>query len=169
VPKAIRRWRPHENIDDRPPVEDDTPSPGSQRRPALDEADRNLIALLTDDGRLSNRALATAIGLTEPTISARLRSLYERRILCVTATLDWLAAGYRWDAWLHITVEGRPVKEAAQELAAVEGIRQVSVVFGPSDLVALLIVRDESEAVNLITDQIGRIPGLKSVRPHVIL
>ncbi len=128
-----------------------------------------MIALLTEDGRLSNRALASAIGLTEPTVAARLRSLYERRILCVTASLDWLAAGYRWDAWLHISVEGRPVKEAARELAAVEGIRQVSVVFGPSDLIALLMLADESDAVDVIADRIGRIEGLKSVRPHVIL
>ena len=40
-------------------------------RENLDEADLQLIELLTGNGRLSNRALAAEIGLTEATVAAR--------------------------------------------------------------------------------------------------
>src|SRR5512138_699965 len=89
----------------------------SARRPPIDDIDRSLIELLTENGRFSNRALASKVGLSEPTVGARLRSLAERRVLGVTASLDWVAAGYCWDAWLEIAVEERSPREVAVELA----------------------------------------------------
>jgi Lrp/AsnC family transcriptional regulator for asnA, asnC and gidA len=128
-----------------------------------------LIALLTTDGRMSNRALAAHVGLTEPTVAARLRSLSERHILAVTASLDWTAAGYGWDAWLQIGVEGRSVKEVSVELADVDGVHQVNVVFGPFDLIAHVLLATEAEAVEIISEKIGKIAGVHSVRPNVTL
>jgi len=121
-----------------------------RRRPELDDADRQLIALLTASGRMSTRALAAEVDLTEPTVAARLRKLADLRILGVTATLDWAAAGYRWDAWLQVSVHGRSVKEVGAQLARVESVDRVHVVFGAYDLLVHLLLSDESEAVAAI-------------------
>lgn len=118
---------------------------------------------------MSNRALAAEVGLTEPTVAARLRSLNERNLLGVTASVDWLAAGYRWDAYLEIYIEGRSIDDVSTRLAEVEGVHQVHVVLGPFELLAHVLVADASDAVDLLADQIGSIPGVRSVRPNVTL
>jgi len=135
----------------------------------LDNADRRLIQLLTDDGRMNNRSLAAEIGLSEPTVAARLRSLNERHFLGVTASLDWVAAGYLWDAYLEIRVEGRSVKGVSIDLAKVEGVHHVNVVFGPFELLVHVLLGDATEAIGIIADRIGSIPGVQSVRPNVTL
>jgi DNA-binding Lrp family transcriptional regulator len=144
-------------------------APRARRSPQLDDADRQLIALLTADGRLSNRTLAAQVGLTEPTVAARLRSLSERHILGVTASIDWVAAGFTWDAWLQIWVEGRAPREVSADIAKVKGVHLVSTVIAPFDLFAHLLLRDASEAVDVISEQINRIPGVRAVRPNVSL
>jgi Lrp/AsnC family transcriptional regulator for asnA, asnC and gidA len=45
----------------------------------------------------------------------------------------------------------------------------VNIVFGPSDIIAHVILPDESTAVDLIAERIGRIDGVHSVRPNVVL
>ncbi len=66
----------------------EAPSP-PRTHVTLDAADLRLIELLTENGRLSNRSLATEVGLMEATVATRLRSLSRNHVLGVTATFDW--------------------------------------------------------------------------------
>lgn len=60
----------------------------------LDDIDRTLVRLLSDDGRMANRALAAALGIAESTCLARLKSLRERGVITgVHAHTDPAAAG----------------------------------------------------------------------------
>ena len=135
----------------------------------LDETDRKLIRLVAENGRLSNRALAGEVGLTEATIAARLRSLSERNVLGFTASLDWRAAGYHWDAWLEVTVQGRSTREVGQELAAVEGVQAVAAVFANYDLLVHVILPTQDDAVDFVDRQIARVAGVQRVRTNVAL
>jgi DNA-binding Lrp family transcriptional regulator len=140
-------------------------------RDELDGADRQIIELLSQDGRLSNRALAAVIGLTEATVAARIRMLTERRVLGVTAVLDWQAAGYDWDVWLDVEVEvgARSVVEVGDELAAVPGVHSVQTVFGPVDLVVHALLSGREEAVEFISERISAVSGVRRARPNVAL
>jgi DNA-binding Lrp family transcriptional regulator len=145
-------------------------TPASRRdTPVLDEADLRIIQLLTAQGRLTNRALATEIGLTEATIATRIRSLVGRGVLGVTAMIDWDAAGYRWDAWIDVEVLGRPVRDVAHDLAEVDGVHSVMVVLGPVDLVVHALLKDHREAVDLIGSRLAEVPGVGRIRPNVTL
>jgi DNA-binding Lrp family transcriptional regulator len=135
----------------------------------LDDADLRIIQLLTAQGRLSNRALAGEIGLTEATIAARIRSLVGRGVLGVTATIDWYAAGFHWDAWIDVEVQGRSVHDVARDLAGLDGVHSVQVVFGPVDLVVHALLRDHEEAIEFIGSRISQVPGVWRFRPNVTL
>ena len=174
VPKFTRAVADRAPLLERPSWDDTSattttkvPQPG--RRPEVDQVDRDLIALLTANGRTTNRALAAEVGLTEPTVAARVRSLANLRVLGVTATLDWAAAGYTWDAWLQVSVKGRPVKEVGAELASLDVVHLVNLVFGPFDLLVHILLADESAAIDVIDRQIGGIRGVYAVRPSVTL
>jgi DNA-binding Lrp family transcriptional regulator len=127
--------------------------------------------MLSRDGRLSNRALAADIGLTEATVASRIRTMADRRILGITAVLDWQAAGYEWDVWLEVEVEVgvRSLADLGDELAAMPGVHSVQTVFGPVDLVVHALLADRAEAIEFISDRISTVVGVRRARPNVVL
>ncbi|MGH7802904.1 MAG: Lrp/AsnC family transcriptional regulator, partial [Candidatus Binatia bacterium] len=104
-----------------------TQSKRSTRRRTVDELDRKLMRLLAQDGRKTNRDLARAVGATEPTVRARIRRLSKDGVMRVVAVTDMEAAGYEFYVLLWIQTEGRPVREVAQELAALPSVFTVVV------------------------------------------
>jgi DNA-binding Lrp family transcriptional regulator len=149
---------------------DDEPTTGRRRRrAALDAADVRLIDLLAIDGRMSNRALAAAVGMTEATVASRLRSMFDQRILDVSAILDWRAAGYRWDMRVLITVEGRPIHDVGRSVADLPEVFSVIVLLGTHDLVAHVLLPNEAEATRFLHEDLAAIPGVAHVETVVTL
>jgi DNA-binding Lrp family transcriptional regulator len=149
-----------------PPPPDAPPSGRRRRLVELDEADRRLIDALVVEGRMSNRALAGVVGLSEATVAARIRSLQDRRVLGISAVFDWEAAGYRWDLRLAIVVEGRPVLEVADAIAALDGVHWVMLVFGSADIVVHARCPDRAATIGL-TSQVASVRGARSVTTDV--
>jgi DNA-binding Lrp family transcriptional regulator len=138
-------------------------------RADLDAIDVRLIELLAEDGRMSNRGLAAEVGMTEATVAARIKAMFERRVLGVTATLDWRAAGYRWDAWLEVKIGRGSLRDIGHELAAVDGVHALHAVFGPPDLLVHVLLPHSDEAVAFINERIAGVAGVTEVRPNVTL
>ncbi len=127
----------------------------------LDDADRKLIALLQQDGRVSNRALATAVGMTEVTIASRLKRLISNDAVSVTAMLDWEKAGYEWWVTGHLSCLGRSPRDVALELGTIESCTAASVVLGEVDIIASFLVADRAEMSKLVTVDLPRVAGLR--------
>jgi DNA-binding Lrp family transcriptional regulator len=138
--------------------------PKSGSEPGLDELDRTLIALLLEDGRMSNRELASAAGTTNVTAGARIKRLVNDRVLIFTALFDWEAAGYEWFVIAKINVEGRPPREVADDLAKLPGCEAVAIVFGDVDVLAYFVMRDRAELHQLIAAELASIPGISSMK-----
>lgn len=51
----------------------------------LDETDLGIIKLLRQDGRATNKLIAQSLGVSEPTIAARIKSLVEDKVIRITA------------------------------------------------------------------------------------
>lgn len=136
------------------------PSPGRPSKPALDESDRRIVELLTEDGRVSNRGIAASIGRSEATVAARIRELQSQRILGVSVLLDWAAAGYQWDLTVRILVRGRQVDEVAEDLAGLRYVHWVMVVFGGADVVLHVQAPTRSAVVSLLTEELASIDGV---------
>lgn len=135
---------------------------------ALDDADRRLIELLMQDGRASTRALAREVGLTETTVASRIRRLAADDVLSVTAVLDREAAGWEWQAVARITVEGRALREVAEEVAALPEAFAVSLVFGRVDIVAHFMLRDRAHVHELVVDRLSSVVGARDVHIDMI-
>ena len=135
----------------------------------LDATDRQLIALLRDDGRASNRLLASSLGLSEATVGARIRRLDEAGMMRVVAVTDYRAFGYELFVMVGVTVEGRPVREIAEEVAAIEECVSVAIVFGPFDLLVHVLARDTSHLAELVSDRLAVIRGVRSLDSQLAL
>ncbi|MEY2925617.1 MAG: hypothetical protein RL367_94, partial [Pseudomonadota bacterium] len=53
--------------------------------PVLDDLDRQLIAILSDDARVSNRKIANDLGVTEGTVRGRIKRLQQDKLIAFTA------------------------------------------------------------------------------------
>jgi DNA-binding Lrp family transcriptional regulator len=129
----------------------------------LDDADRQLIELLREDGRASNRALAAAVGLTEVTIASRIKRLVTNDAISITAVLDWEAAGYEWFVTGHFVCHGRSPRDVAAALGTIESCNAASVVFGEVDIIATFLIAGRAEMQELVSDDLPRVPGAEVV------
>ena len=73
----------------------------------LDRIDSQLLALLQDNGRISQHDLAKAVGLSAPAVAERLRKLEDRGIIKqFTALLDAKRLGWDITAFIFVGISG---------------------------------------------------------------
>ncbi len=69
----------------------------------LDDLDRRMVAILTDDARISLKELAQRVNLSSPSVSERLRRLVESGVIrTFTVDVDPRAIGYDLQAIVRI-------------------------------------------------------------------
>ncbi len=70
----------------------------------LDETDRKIIALLQNDARMTNAAIAAKVGLTAPSVFERIRKLEQRGVIQgYSAVVDPIALGKVMTAFIRLT------------------------------------------------------------------
>lgn len=124
----------------------------------LDGTDVEILRLLQANGRLSFRDLAKKVGVSVPTVSARVNTLQELGIL----------RGYRADidperlqeVSVVLILKCAPPKtgDVATTLAELEEVRRVMTARGPR-VVALAVV-PRGGAIDALLDRVAHIPGL---------
>src|SRR5690349_19764743 len=72
----------------------------------LDDADKALVELLQQDGRLPYARLATQVGLSEAAVRQRVQRLIEHKVVQIVAVTDPLTLGFRRQAMVGVNVEG---------------------------------------------------------------
>jgi DNA-binding Lrp family transcriptional regulator len=132
--------------------------------PVIDELDRSIVERLRRDGRETNRSLATALGVNEATIAARLRRLETNNVMHVVALTDMYGLGFQEFAIGMVTTQDRPVAEVAAEIAAVPETIFVNLHTGRYDVTCGVLVRDRAELGRVVGEAIPRIRGVASVR-----
>jgi DNA-binding Lrp family transcriptional regulator len=132
-------------------------------REQLDSADKWMVEMLNADGRVSNRDLAAAVGLTEVTVAARVRSLIDKRILGVSTVFDWKKAGFLVDLWIQVFVRGRSVRDVAADIAKLTQTHGVLVVFGDPDIVVHALLPDNAAAARFLSEDLKPIPGISGI------
>ncbi|MBI4926490.1 MAG: Lrp/AsnC family transcriptional regulator [Anaerolineae bacterium] len=139
----------------------------------LDRIDKQIVDLLTENGRMSCADLARSIGnITERAVRYRLERLLESKIFTVSAVVDPKAIGFPVVADVFIEVEPGMVVELAQKLAEYETVTYVACATGERDISIQLVARNNQELYAFVTEVIGRIAGVRrtstSLVPFVI-
>jgi DNA-binding Lrp family transcriptional regulator len=136
---------------------------------ALDDTDRELIALLRDDGRATVAALAAKLKVARGTVQNRMARLQrEGVIVSFTVRLKPQAEAHRIRALMNIAVEGNRSKEV---LKALRGHPQVSAIYttnGRWDIVAELQA-ETLEAFDRVLDAIRLFHGIANTETSILL
>lgn len=138
----------------------------------LDETDRRLVRLLVEDGRMSNAALARAVGIAESTCLVRVRSLRERGVVRgIHADLDPAAVGRPVQAMIAVRFGGhrRSHFEAFRaEVPHLPGVLAAYHVSGATDYL-VHVAADSADALrDFVLDHLTNRPGVLHAETSLI-
>ena len=129
----------------------------------LDQFDHDILEVLSGDARLSNRKIAQALGVTEGTIRGRLKRLQEENYLRFTAITALSYLGNPLLVFIGVTAEQGRVKEVAQAIAEMGGIRSVIITLGRFNIHVVGMYGTLDEVLNVANNAILALPGVRHV------
>lgn len=138
----------------------------------LDPVDVRIVAVLQDDPRIANRALAERVGLPVSTCHARVRSLWERGVIRgQQLDLDPEAMGRETNALVRVRIRAhsRPVVDRfrAHALECSEVV-QVFHVSGSHDFLLHVAVPSTDRLRDFLLDSITTRPEVSQVETHLV-
>ena len=139
------------------------------RKTAIDEVDQQIIALLQQDGRLSNTRIARTIGTSEGTVRTRLNRLIEEKYIQIVAVSNPLKLGYEAVGNLKIRVDVKKIQQVTRELCGISAIWFIVHTTGEADIYAEFVAESIESLNDLLYQQIYKIDGLISVESSLIL
>ncbi len=139
----------------------------SAPRYQLDAFDHQILEVLAGDARLSNRKIAQALGVTEGTIRGRLKRLQEENYLRFTAITAPSYLGSPLLVFIGVTAEQGRVKEVAQAIADMGGIRSVIITLGRFNIHVVGMYGTLEEVLQVANNSILALPGVRHVETSI--
>ncbi|MFJ9565075.1 Lrp/AsnC family transcriptional regulator [Streptomyces fuscichromogenes] len=137
----------------------------------VDATDRRLLELLIENPRLSNRALARAIGMSASSVGERLDRLQRSGVIRgFTADVDPAALGYALEVVVAIQLrQGKPVRDTVESLRAIPQVRSVQLVTGRWDLLLTFLVHDQLHLREILLGDVWAVADFQHSESMIIL
>ena len=129
----------------------------------IDDVDRNILEHLSRDARMSNREIASHIGVTEGTVRGRIKQLQKEKIIKITAVTSTPQTNNYIMAYMGIRADLDRLKDVAKEIADFEFVRFAATMLGRYDILAFAVVSSGNELLDVVNDQVMRVEGVRHV------
>jgi DNA-binding Lrp family transcriptional regulator len=140
---------------------------------AFDEIDRQIMAHLQGDGRMTNVELAERVGLTAPPCLRRVRTLEEKgAIRGYHADLDpsWLGYTITVFAMVSLRSQAEADLEAFERyVAEIPEIRECYMLSGDIDFILKIVARDLASFQQFLTSRLTTAPNVEHVRTSLTM
>jgi len=134
----------------------------------LDDTDRQLLAALQQNARITTGELAQMTGLSQSPCWRRIRRLEESGLIDgYHARLDRRALGYGVVAFVSISIDFQNEERSAEFVEAVRAIPQVVMfhgITGSADFLLMVIAKDLDAYSELLQSKLHRLPGVRHVQ-----
>ena len=129
-------------------------------RPAdLDDVDRRLLAILHDDARISNSALADAVGIAPSTCHGRVRRLQELGVIRgFHADIDPAAIGLPLQAMVSVRLQSGArgkIRTFLQQIRRKPQVIDVYFLAGADDFILHVAARDTDDLRSFVVDNLN--------------
>lgn len=135
----------------------------------LDDLDKQILAYLQHDGRMTFVTLASHLGVSEGTIRKRVKRLEENGVLKTMGVTDPLKMGLDTVAFIWFKVNRHHMDAVIEALRGLDPVRYLVVTTGGYDLVAMVVLKSRTELVELLNDELSRIEGIVSTETSIVL
>ena len=151
-----------------------SPAQGNPQRPlpdGINDTDLQILRLLAEDARYSQRALARTIGMSPAAVSERIARLENTGVIRgYQARLSYVALDRSMTVFVGISsVQGEDQRQLAAALLELPVVESVDIVMGPMDLMVRLRVRDHTHLREVFFDQILPMPGVHRTESFISL
>lgn len=133
----------------------------------VDALDHKIIEELGHDGRISNRQLATDLGVAEATIRTRIKRLQNEHLIQFTALTDFRMVGSPTLVLFGIHADPGRVPRLATELSELKTINCVIVLLGRFNLLATGLFSSMTEVDEVSRQSILPLKGVRRVETIV--
>ena len=135
----------------------------------LDEVDRQILAELTRDGRMSMRTLAERLHISRANAYARVERLRATNVIRgFRADIDPVAAGLATSAYVTVNLHQAEWRDVGEQLRALPGVVHIALVGGEFDAILLVRARDNAGLRRLVLDEIQGMPGVVNTRTLLV-
>jgi Lrp/AsnC family transcriptional regulator, regulator for asnA, asnC and gidA len=135
--------------------------------PLLDDLDKQLIAILASDARVSNRKIAADIGVTEGTVRGRIKRLQQDGLIAFTAITGFEMAKKSRLAFISIQAEVENVRRIARTVSDLPLINAVMITMGQFNILAMCLFEELDLLIETASDNILAIPGVHHVETSI--
>ncbi len=138
-----------------------------QTRP-IDEIDKKLMTMLAQDARISNRAIATELNITEGTVRARIKRLEKSGYMRITAITNMSYMDKPQLAFIGIDAEHNMIEQTAAKITTLDEINAVLILLGRFDILAIGLFSGLEQVQKVASDKILAIAGVRHVETTII-
>ncbi|OCC24815.1 AsnC family transcriptional regulator [Croceicoccus estronivorus] len=135
--------------------------------PSIDDLDRQLIGVLAEDARVSNRRVASDLGVTEGTVRCRIKRLQQENLISFTAITGLELASKSRLGKIRIQTEAVHQRQLAETISRMDPINAVMLTLGSFNILAMCLFDDLEELAALASERILALPGVQHVETSV--
>jgi DNA-binding Lrp family transcriptional regulator len=133
----------------------------------LDAVDRQLIDILARDARVSNRKIATDLGVTEGTVRGRIKRLQQERLIAFTAITSLGIEDPTKLAFIGIQADIQNVQAIARQIADLATVNAVIITMGRFTILAVVLFGELDQLHEVASNQILLIPGVHHIETSI--
>jgi DNA-binding Lrp family transcriptional regulator len=136
----------------------------------LDAVDRQLLALLSTDARISQRRLGRELRMSPPAIGERIARLERAGVIRgYTIAIDWSALGFVTCYLAVSAIQGAELGPVMAALHRLPEVEEVIVITGSLDMLARVRVRDHADLRRLLLEHVWQIEGVQRTETFLSL
>ncbi|HAN94946.1 MAG: Lrp/AsnC family transcriptional regulator [Limnochordia bacterium] len=135
----------------------------------LDDLDKKILGYLQQDGRMTFVTLAAHLGVSEGTIRKRVKRLEDAGVLKTMGVTDPLKMGLDTVAFIWFKVDRLHLETVIAALTQLSEVRYLVVTTGGYDLVAMVVLPNRTQLVQLLNDKLSQIEGIISTETSIVL
>ncbi|OLC22427.1 MAG: AsnC family transcriptional regulator [Thaumarchaeota archaeon 13_1_40CM_3_50_5] len=135
----------------------------------MDETDVKILKRLLHDARMSYRKVAEVIGVSPPTVLARVGKLEKEGIIkSYSAMLDHEKLGYDLTAIIEITATKGKIVDLERQIAKFPNVCAVYDITGLTDMTIIAKFKNRAELSNFVKKDLS-LPYVERTNTHVVL
>ena len=135
----------------------------------MDETDLKILKKLLSDARMSYRKVAEEIGVSPPTVLARVEKLENEGIVrSYSVLLDHEKLGYDLTAIIEITATKGKVLDLQKQIAKFPNVCAVYDITGLTDIIVVAKFKNRKELSNFVKKDL-LLPSVERTNTHLVL
>ncbi|AOL34716.1 MULTISPECIES: Lrp/AsnC family transcriptional regulator [Geobacillus] len=116
----------------------------------IDDLDRQIIKLLSRDGRMSFTEISNHLNVTEKTVRMRYKNLIDHGILEVVGVVNPIALGIRAGAIIRLKTEANKLMDVIEQLKKIKEVRYITLTSGSYQLLIQIAVPSQDEITEVV-------------------